>query len=102
MVLNKSIETIEDDEEIGIYNGKQYKITYVNNRTKKNCMIIIGTIDSFIYSIGGSLTNPMKFWTNFKINFDFSKINNSTLNDGSLVNSNDPAANVGFDIGVSF
>ena len=32
--------------------GKQYLIKYKNNRNNKNCTLIIGTIDSFMYAIG--------------------------------------------------
>ena len=42
----------------------------INNKFKNFAKEMVK--GSFIYSIGGSLTNPMKFWTNFKINFDIS------------------------------
>jgi hypothetical protein len=32
--------------------GKQYKFKYMNNITQTECMIIIGTIDSFMYALG--------------------------------------------------
>lgn len=32
--------------------GKQYLIKYKNNKNNKNCTLIIGTIDSFMYAIG--------------------------------------------------
>ena len=70
---------------------------YVNDNSYG---IYFGTTAGF--KIYFTRNDNYEIYTNFKINFDFSKINNSTLNDGSLVNSNDPAANVGFDIGVSF
>ncbi len=42
----------------------------INNKFKNFAKEIVK--GSFIYSIGESLTNPMKFWTNFKTNFDIS------------------------------
>ena len=40
----KNIEIIE--------NNKKYIIKYFNEKSKKNCQIIVATIDSFTYSIG--------------------------------------------------
>lgn len=40
-----------DKDELGIVN-KQIKINYQNEKLKKYCTIIIGTIDSFMYTIG--------------------------------------------------
>ena len=37
--------------------GKQYVITYINNLTNENNIIIIGTIDSFIFSLGKNYKN---------------------------------------------
>jgi hypothetical protein len=37
--------------EIGL-SGSQYKINYHNNKTKTDCTMLIGTIDSFMYAIG--------------------------------------------------
>ena len=40
----------KDDDEIGFYNGKQYKITYINKETKKNIIEHLG--------VGGSHFSP--------------------------------------------
>jgi hypothetical protein len=62
-VLEKLIfDNDEDDDEIGFYNGSQYKITYINKETQKNCMVLIGTIDAFINSIGDkNITDKNRF-----------------------------------------
>lgn len=46
--LNK-IEIHKENENIS---GKQYKISYLNKELNKECIIIIGTIDSFMYALG--------------------------------------------------
>ncbi len=44
-----NLELPDDDDDIV---GKQYLIKYKNNKNNKNCTLIIGTIDSFMYAIG--------------------------------------------------
>lgn len=44
-----NLELPDDDDDIV---GKQYKIKYKNNKNNKNCTLIIGTIDSFMFAIG--------------------------------------------------
>lgn len=50
-----SLESLEIEEyvngELCDTDKKQYKISYVNSKTKKYCTIIIGTIDSFMFAI---------------------------------------------------
>jgi hypothetical protein len=45
LLYNLEIEDFDDS-------NKQYKISYYNKITEKECKIIIGTIDSFMYAIG--------------------------------------------------
>ena len=45
LLYNLEIEEFDDS-------NKQYKISYYNKITEKECKIIIGTIDSFMYAIG--------------------------------------------------
>lgn len=42
-----------NDGEIGIID-KQYQIKYINAKTQKECRVIIGTIDSFMFSVNGN------------------------------------------------
>jgi hypothetical protein len=44
-----NLELPDDENDIV---GKQYKIKYKNNNNDKDCTLIIGTIDSFMYAIG--------------------------------------------------
>lgn len=43
-----SIELADDGENL---EGKQYKINFINKNTNKDCNIIIGTIDSFMFAV---------------------------------------------------
>jgi len=47
-----SLSNLEIPEEGYNNSGKQYKISYYNKEIKKDCKIIIGTIDSFMFAIG--------------------------------------------------
>lgn len=42
----------DNNDEIGTKKGKQYVINYINTSTNKECKIIIGTIDSFMWTLG--------------------------------------------------
>lgn len=42
-----------NDGEIGIIDN-QYQIKYINAKTQKECRVIIGTIDSFMFSVNGN------------------------------------------------
>ena len=44
----RSIEAQEDEHSC----GKQYKVLFTNTQTLRECKMIIGTIDSFIYALG--------------------------------------------------
>jgi hypothetical protein len=46
------LSNLELPEESNDMVGKQYLIKYKNNKNNKNCTLIIGTIDSFMYAIG--------------------------------------------------
>lgn len=45
---NIEVDDIDDDHK----SGNQYKISYLDKITNTSCIIIIGTIDSFMYAIG--------------------------------------------------
>ena len=55
-----SLNNLEIPEEGYNISGKQYKINYYNKETESECKIIIGTIDSFMYSIGNKETKETK------------------------------------------
>jgi hypothetical protein len=43
--------------------GKQYLIKYKNNKNNKNCTLIIGTIDSFMYAIGNKNVRDRNYFS---------------------------------------
>jgi hypothetical protein len=56
------INIADKDNEIGEL-GNQYKITYKNNETGKDCNIVIGTIDSFMLAINKKSLNSSDYFT---------------------------------------
>ena len=64
VIINELIEQykrgvlidIEIENEEDIFYNKQYNIYYYNKKLKKACQIIIGTIDSFMFTIGNKQT----------------------------------------------
>ena len=57
-----SLNPIEEKEyTYGKNKSKQYKFTY-ENKNRKKCTIIIGTIDSYIYSIGDKKVNDRNYF----------------------------------------
>ena len=42
--------------------GKQYKVKFLNKKTNNECIIIIGTIDSFMWRIGNKLNTERDFY----------------------------------------
>lgn len=63
-------------------NGKQYKIKYINRITNKECTIIIGTIDSFMYNIGNKNHGEKDFFGGIVKSIREGYVN--TTNDGSI------------------
>lgn len=61
--------------------GKQYKITYKHNNTKKEYKVIIGTVDSFIYSLNNQNIGGNNYFIgllDFIIKNGFTKLNIKT------------------------
>jgi len=50
-----NLSIIDEDDNI----GKQYKMTYLNTKTNKEILVIIGTIDSFNYAIANKDNLPV-------------------------------------------
>jgi hypothetical protein len=42
--------------------GKQYKFTFVNSRNSNECIVIMGTIDSFMYALGNKNNKSRNFF----------------------------------------
>lgn len=57
-----SLENLEIDKDGCNNSGKQYKISYYNKQTDLDCKIIIGTIDSFMYTIGNKENKDNDFF----------------------------------------
>jgi hypothetical protein len=52
LTITEESENVIVEIESGDYKKKQYKLTYFNKLKNKECIVIIGTIDSFMFAIG--------------------------------------------------
>lgn len=59
---NKLLNVNFEDEYSDHLCNKQYKINYVNNKTKSKCKMIIGTIDAFMMRLGNKTHNENDYF----------------------------------------
>ena len=80
---NIEIEDIEDDHK----SGNQYKLSYFDKITNTTCIIIIGTIDSFMYAIGNKKIRHNDYFAGIVESIKNGYV--STKKDGSIKYSSD-------------